>query len=116
MSLTTTQQRKIFESVLDVYAGKENKSVNDKEESIEEVSEETFDLETFVGDFISSALATENLSESSEEDIQTKIIDIVDSVNFTCSALNEFFGVGENVLLAPAKGKGRGAAKKLYSK
>ena len=39
MSLTTTQQRKIFESVLDVYAGKENKSVNDKEESVEEVSE-----------------------------------------------------------------------------
>ena len=61
-----------------------------------------------------SSFFGQDLTESTEDISEDDLLEAVESLNTLCAIVNEYFGLEENMMLAPKKGKGREAAKKMY--
>lgn len=61
-----------------------------------------------------SSFFGQDLTESTEDISEDDLLEAVESLNTLCAIVNEYFGLEENMMLAPKKGKGRAAAKKMY--
>jgi hypothetical protein len=91
MEITSNQQASLSRAALE--------SITNITESIEEVSEvevteDVFDAEAFVVEYLSDALKHYDLQEdATEEDIHAEILNIVESVNFLAVTLNEYFEI-----------------------
>ena len=109
-------QRTLCEAAMEVRLGK-NVVYSDKDattEPVEEVVEETADAsEGVVYEYLSSYFGVD-LNESIDEITEEQLEEAVESLNVLCAAVNEYFEIEENMYLAPKKGKGKAAAKKMY--
>jgi hypothetical protein len=82
-------------------------------ETVEETAEENFPTDELVVEYLSSFFG-QDLTESTEDISEDDLLEAVESLNTLCAIVNEYFGLEENMMLAPKKGKGREAAKKMY--
>ena len=110
-------QRSLVEAAMEVRLGKNvvYSDRNDTPAPVEEVAEETETTpESVVYEYLSSYFGAD-LNESIDDITEEQLEEAVESINILCAAVNEYFGIEENMYLAP-KGKGKKAAKGLYGK
>lgn len=105
-------QKSLVEAALQVHFGNTQNSVNLQENVVEETTEAS-GTEELVYEYLSSFFGVD-LNESIDEITEEQLEEAVESINVLCSAINEYFELDENMYLAPKKGKGKAAAKKMY--
>ncbi len=91
-------------------------SIMESNETVEETVEETTSNPTdeLVIEYLSSFFG-QDLTESTEDISDEDLLEAIESLNALCGMVNEYFGLEENMMLAPKKGKpGHKAAKRMY--
>lgn len=94
MSLTNRQQRELFESAIAAVNTPQKETPVEVEESAEISTENTESIdkiETIVMDYINNAISNSVNESTSEEDLETEIVEAVHNLNVLCSLVNEYF-------------------------
>jgi len=94
MSLTNRQQRELFESAIAAVNNTNEEAPVEVEESAEISTEDTESIdkiETIVMDYINNAISNSVNESTSEEDLETEIVEAVHNLNVLCSLVNEYF-------------------------
>lgn len=87
MALNTNEQINLAEAAI---------AVQNKRNNVEQPEAELSESDMIALSFIQSALGEDMLSEATEEQYGEAIAELVESLNVTCHAVNEYFNLYED--------------------